>query len=72
MNVGANHKKVGPLVLLFEEVAEPQVSVGVSNRAVADIERNHDIGRVPDVALATALTGNGAYFQSTRIMIAVG
>ena len=33
---------------------------------------NHDIGHVPDFVLATTLVGTGAYFRSTRILIAVG
>ena len=55
MDGGANHKVAVSLVLLFEEVVESRVSVGVSNGVVVDAKRNHDIGHVPDLALATAL-----------------
>lgn len=36
VKVEANHKVAGSLVLLFKGVVEPQVSVGVSSRAVID------------------------------------
>lgn len=70
VNVDANHKVVGSLVLLIKEVVEPQVNARVSNGAVVDAKYNHDIGR-PDFALATAPAATIAYFQSTRIMTAV-
>ena len=71
MNVGANHNVAGSLALLFGEVVESRVSVGVSNGAVR-CKPNHDIGRVPDFSLATALVGTGKYFQSARTLIAIG
>ena len=61
------------LVLHFEEVVESQISVWVSKGAVVDeAKATHDIKHVPDFALATALADTGAYFQSTRTLIAVG
>ena len=69
VNVAVNHKVVGSLILLFKEVVESHVSVGVSTRAVIfEAKPNHDIGHIPDVALATALAGTGAYFQSTTTL----
>ena len=69
MNIGANHKVAGSLILLFKEVVESRVSVGVSNGAVIDAAKpNHDIGHVPDFALATTLAGTEAYFRSTRTL----
>ena len=71
VNIGANRKVAGSLVLLFKEVVESRVSVAVSNGAVIDETRpNHDIGHDPDFAFATALAGTGAYFRSTRILTA--
>ena len=60
------------MLLLFEDVVESQVSVGVSNGAVVNAKRDRDFGCVPDFALATLLAGTGACFRSTRIMITVG
>ena len=37
MNVGANHIVAGSMVLLFKEVVEPRVGVGVSKGAVVDV-----------------------------------
>jgi len=39
-------KVAGSLVLLFKEVVESQVSVGVSNGAVVNAEHIRDIGRL--------------------------
>lgn len=50
------------LVLLFKEVVESQVRVGVSNGAVLNPDDNRDIGR-PDFALATVLAGSRAYYD---------
>ena len=73
VNVGTNHKVAGSLVLLYKEVVESRVSVGVSNGAVIDeAKRDHDIGYTPNFAFATALVGTGAYFRSTRTLTAVG
>ena len=72
VNVAVSNKVAGSLVLLFKEVVESHVSVGVSNGAVIEAKPNHDIGHVPDFALATALAGTGAYFQYTRTLAAVG
>ena len=69
MNVAVIHKVAGSLVLLFKEVVESRVSVGVSTGAVIDKAKpNHDIDHIPDFALATALAGAGAYFQSTTTL----
>ena len=64
VNVGGNLKVAGSLVLLF---VESQVQGGRRR-----CKPNHDIGHVPDFALATALAGTGARFRSTRILTAVG
>ena len=72
-NVGVNHKVAGSLVLLFKEVIESHVSVGVSNGAgIDEAKPNHDMGPVPDFALASVLAGTGAHFRSTRTLADVG
>lgn len=58
-NIGANQKVAGSLVRHCEKVVESQVSVKVSNGIP-----NHDIGREPDFALATALANIGTNLQS--------
>ena len=69
VDVAVIHKVAGSLVLLFKEVVESHVSVGVSTGAVIDEAKpNHNIGHIPDFALATALAGTGPYFQSTTTL----
>ena len=60
-------KVAGSLVLLFKEVVESQVSVGVSSGAVVNVRTIVTLG-IPDFALATALAGSRAYLRSTSIL----
>ena len=73
VNVGVNPKVAGSLVLLFKEVVESHVGVGVTNRASSmKPSPIMGLGHVPDFALSIALAGTRAYFQYARTLTDVG
>ena len=69
--VDTGDKVAGALVLIFKEVVESRVSVGVPNGPSSTLSPITTSG-VSNFALDTALTSTRAYVQSTRILTGVG